>query len=412
MAHRQTHVGPVEPLGLESLRESDEDHCRGSSSRRLDRLVQQLSGGIPVLAAPGDEGDLRAGVGGLRQPPRINAAAAGALVPHVPGHMADEHHRRLLVQGQQVPVVLQQHGALRRRPAGQGVVDLHVRRRSGPAGLHRPVHQRQDPAGAPVQVGAVQGPGLRRPAAGPRHIAGAAGHHQVAPRPKGGDSVRDATPVGDHRAVKAPLLPENVRQELPVLGAVDAVDLVVGAHHGGRAALPDHDLKGGEIELPQGPLIQHAVGGEALVLLAVAGEVFHAGPRPGGLEPPDPGGPQLPRQKRVLGEVLKIAAAQGAALEVHPRPQHQVNALSHGLLADGPANVGEQRLVPGAGRGHGGGEAGGGNSRVHPQHVAGLFLLAQTVGAVGHGQGGELLIRQVPGVPEVRPLAQGDFFFC
>ena len=53
-----------------------------------------------------------------------------------------------------------------------------------------------------------------------------------------------------------------------------------------------------------------------------------------------------------------------------------------------------------------------GNRRVHPQHVAGLFLLAQTVGAVGHGQGGELLIRQVPGVPEVRPLAQGDFFFC
>ena len=288
---RQAHVGPVEPLGLESLRESNEDHCRGSSSRRLDRLVQQLSGGIPVLAAPGDEGDLRAGVGGLRQPPRIDAAAAGALVPHVPGHMADEHHGRLLVQGQQVPVVLQQHGALRRRPAGQGVVDLHVRRRSGPAGLHRPVHQRQDPAGAPVQVGAVQGPGLRRPAAGPRHIAGAAGHHQVAPRPKGGDPVRDAAPVGDHRAVKAPLLPENVRQELPVLSAVDAVDLVVGAHHGGRAALPDHDLKGGEIELPQGPLIQHAVGGEALVLLAVAGEMLHAGPRPGGLEPPDPGGP-------------------------------------------------------------------------------------------------------------------------
>ena len=56
-------MGPVEPLGLESLRESDEDHCRGSSSRRLDRLVQQLSGGIPVLAAPGDEGDLRAGPG-------------------------------------------------------------------------------------------------------------------------------------------------------------------------------------------------------------------------------------------------------------------------------------------------------------------------------------------------------------
>ena len=238
------------------------------------------------------------------------------------------------------------------------------------------------------------------------HVERAAGHHEVAAGLKAADPVVHGTPVGYDRAVKAPVGAEDVGEQRLVVRAVHAVHGVVGAHDGGGPPLAYGDLKAAEVQLPERAIVHDAVGGKALVLLAVAGEVLETGARALGLDAADEGGGELAREQRVLGEVLEVPPAERAALEVRARAENEAHALRERLPAKGRAYLKEQLLVPAAGGEHGGGEAGGGQGAVHAQHVARVLLFAQAVGAVGHHQ----RVQPQPGygarVPAVRPLAE------
>ena len=74
-------------------------------------------------------------------------------------------------------------------------------------------------------------------------VAAGGGHLQVGARPDALHVVVGAAPVGHHKAVEAPLVPEDLLEQVPVLIGVGAVDAVVGRHDGLGVPLLHRDLK-------------------------------------------------------------------------------------------------------------------------------------------------------------------------
>ncbi len=143
--------------------------------------------------------------------------------------------------------------------------------------------------------------------------------------------VIGAAPVGHHEALEAPLIPEDLLEQMRILVSIHAVDPVVGGHDGLGATLLHRDLKPGEIDLPQRPLVHDGIGGHAAQLLGVGGEVLGAGGHAIFLDAPDIAGRHLARQIRIFGEILEVPPAEGGALDVQPRPQQDAYALGCGF---------------------------------------------------------------------------------
>ena len=183
-----------------------------------------------------------------------------------------------------------------------------------------------------------------------------------------------------------------------VLVGVGAVDEVVGGHNGLGLCLFDHDLKAGQVQLAQGALIHDGVAGHAAQLLAVDGKVLGAGRDAVLLDAADVACGHLARQIGVLREILKVAAAQRAALDVQAGAQQHRDLLCCGLFAHGLADGLAQGGVPAVGHGGRSREAGGRHTGVQAQVVCRTGLLAHTVGAVRQGDGRDALARQGAGV--------------
>lgn len=111
----------------------------------------------------------------------------------------------------------------------------------------------------------------------PDGVAAGAGHFEGGAVLHAEGVVIGAAPVGDDSPVEAPVLPQNVLQQVGILVGVGAVDEVVGGHDGLGLCLFHHDLETGQIQLPQGALIEHRVAGHAAQLLTVDRKVFGAG---------------------------------------------------------------------------------------------------------------------------------------
>ncbi len=94
-----------------------------------------------------------------------------------------------------------------------------------------------------------------------------------------------AEPVGHDEPVEAPLSPQHAADQVRLLTAVDAVDLVVGGHHGPDAGLLYRVLEGDEVDLPERPLIDLGADRHPLMLLVVAGEVLDTAGDTSGLHP-------------------------------------------------------------------------------------------------------------------------------
>jgi hypothetical protein len=62
-------------------------------------------------------------------------------------------------------------------------------------------------------------------------------------------------------------------------------------------------------------------------LLIVGSEVLEARGHTLRLKSVHHGGRQQAAQQRILGEVLEVAATQGAALDVHSWPEHDIDAV-------------------------------------------------------------------------------------
>ena len=292
--------------------------------------------------------------------------AAAALEARRARELADHGDRPAAGQGQCAAVVLQQHGAFGSELPGEGVMGVHVEpvggagrigggasrvreasRLGGEAGrAGGEAGQREHAADGGVDDALLQlsGPdGVDDPL---RAQAPGAGHLQVQPGGQRGDRVAHGAPVGDDRAGETPFLAQDFGQQPRVLGRIDAVDLVVCAHHRGRLGLGDDPLEGGQVDLAQSPLVDVGADPHPLGLLVVRGEVLDRRPDALVLLALDVRRAEHARQQRILGVVLEVPPAQRRALDVHSGAEHDVHAerprLPADRRADPPGHPGSQ----------------------------------------------------------------------
>ena len=306
-------------------------------------------------------------------------------------------------QRQDALLVLQQHDGLFAGLRRQGVVLIHVeglalQRLDGVGDGQDHVQQLVHP---PVQQLLAEPAGLHGVDQLQVGVAPGGGHLQMGARPDALHMVVGAAPVGHHEALEAPLVPEDLLQEMLVLVGVGPVDAVIGGHDGLGLALLDSDLEAGQIDLPQSALVHDGVGGHAAQLLGVGGEVLGAGGHTIGLDASDVAGGHLACQVGVLGEILEVAPTERRTLDVQSRAEHHAHPLGGGFLAQAPADLFAQDGVPGVGDGGCRGEAGGGKRGVQTELIAFPGLLADAMGAVGQGHVRHAQPHYAPRLPEV-----------
>ena len=192
-------------------------------------------------------------------------------------------------------------------------------------------------------------------------IFGREGHLEIEPRHCRLGAVPDGKPIGDDRPVKAELLAQYP-EALRVLGGKDAVDAVIGAHHGDGLCLAG-DLEGTVIDLAQGALVNVARLVQPIVLQIVAAEVFEAHADAPSLHALDVCLGHLARHDGILGEVLKVAAVPRIALDVDAGRKQDIHGAVVALVGERFARPLGKFRVPGIGEHLHGGEGNGGDGR-------------------------------------------------
>ena len=332
----------------------------------------------------------------------VDMAAAAALEAGLHRELTDHGHFLALAEGQHVIFVFQQHHALGSQlaclrvlgfliPHGVGLGVVQIPLVDGQNALHRQIHIRF------VQLAIAHGlhDQLIVLAAGCRHF-------QIQTRMHALDPVAHRAPVAHHVAIEAPFTAKELRQQLAVLGGVLAIEPVVGAHHRPRLAVLHRAFESRIVDFPQRALIHHAVGSHAAMLLRVGREVFHAHADIPGLHRLDKAGGQFRRQVGILAEILKIAAAQGAALDVHRRAQNHGHLLVLAAVAHALAHLTQHVPVKAGRRGAGRGIAHRLDALVDAQMVGLQVLLTKAVGAVADHYAGDAQTLHALGVPEVQ----------
>ncbi len=158
--------------------------------------------------------------------------------------------------------------------------------------------------------------------------------------------VEASAPVGHDGAVVSPLVAQDIRQQLLVLGGVTSVDVVVRCHYGPRRRAADGIFEVAQIQLAQGALRDSCVVGQTVDLLIVDGEVLDRRSDAGALHPVDICGGRQTRQQRVLGVVLEVAAAERVALQIDARRKKHVDAVLAHLVAYGRTHAAHGIVVP------------------------------------------------------------------
>ena len=104
---------------------------------------------------------------------------------------------------------------------------------------------------------------------------------------------------------------------------------------------------GTSVELAQRAGVDHRVDALALELGVVAGEVLHRGDDALRLHAADERRRGLPREQRVLGVALEVAAAERRTVEVDRRRQQHAAGLGERLLAEHHPDPLDQLGIPG-----------------------------------------------------------------
>ena len=146
-------------------------------------------------------------------------------------------------------------------------------------------------------------------------------HDEVEARLNRGDAVAERAPVGDANTLEAPVASQLAGDEVAVLGAIHAVEQVVGGHDGPGSRLANGFLESAQVDLVEGAFVDDRIGHHARDLLAVAREVLEAGADSAALYSLDHPRRHGRGEKRILAEVLEPASAERASLDVHPGPK-------------------------------------------------------------------------------------------
>ena len=413
----QLHVGAVDALALLDLVQTHAQQHHVGVLCQPHRLGFQCLIGLALpVKALGVADAVQAALGKAVQKgihlDGVDGAGACTLIAGRLGKVADDRHLFPFCKGQQAVFVLQQHDALGSSPACQCVVGVGIELAG--CGVHRRLggeHQFQQLLQPGVHVRFGDLAGLHRFHQLPDGVPAGGGHFQRRAVLYAEGVVVAAAPVGDHCAVKAPVPAQDIHEQVGVLVGVGAVDKVIGGHDGLRLRFLDHHLETGQVNFPQGALVHDGIRGHAAQLLTVHGKVLGAGGNAVFLDAADVGRRHLTGKVGILREILEVAAAQGAALDVQAGAQQHRHALCRCLFAHGCAHSLAKLRVPAVGNGGRGGEAGGGHTGVQAQMVGCARLLTHAVGAVRQGNGRDALARQRPGGEHRAAAQQGAFLF-
>ena len=191
--------------------------------------------------------------------------------------------------------------------------------------------------------------------------------------------LRDAGPVGDDRAVEAPLVAEEIGEEPVIGGTGDFVDAAEGGHGGGGMSLDEAGAKGGEVIIVEQFFGDHVLVAHAVGFLAVDGEVLGRGDgfqifRVVALQALDHGDADAAGESGVFAEGFLDAAPARVAGQVDGGgPEHEAAValavgvvFGAGLIGDGVADFLDEVGVEGGGQADGlgidGGAAGAGDA--------------------------------------------------
>ena len=163
----------------------------------------------------------------------------------------------------------------------------------------------------------------------------------------GGQSLADADPVGHHDSFEAPVVTEDLGEQVVVAHRELAVDLVIRGHDGPGVTLADGNLEAAEVELTGGTLTDALVNARAVCLLGVYSEMLGRDACTLTLHTVDIGGGDLTCQQRVFGIIFEVTTAEGVAVQVHARAEDDVAAVFLGLVTDGFAHLAYKLGVPG-----------------------------------------------------------------
>ena len=149
---------------------------------------------------------------------------------------------------------------------------------------------------------------------------------------------------------------------------------------------------------------------QSVILQIVAAEMLEAGARAVLLQPADVRLSHLPREKRILREILEVPPAQRRALDVDARRKQNVHALFKAVVRERGAHLTGAVPVPGVGKQLYGGVRDSGIGSLRAVRGA-RFYDAQPNGPVRHGDLRDLPA-EVHGVPEIFTANEPQFFFC
>ncbi len=227
--------------------------------------------------------------------------------------------------------------------------------------------------------------------------------HLEVQTPRDGDGTVRPEPIGDDRAVEAPLFFQQALEQLGMLAAVRTAQPVVRAHQAPHAGAEHRGFERWQVQLAQRPFGNLHADREALVLLVVAYEVLDARTDAALLDAFDVGDCHLGGEIRIFRKAFEVASVQWMAVNVHRRSEQHTGTFRARLVGEHASDTPHQVAVPRCCQRRSARQAGGRSHRPTRPARAGR--------AVGHAQRGDADPVDRRGVPEVDARGQGGLLF-
>ena len=173
----------------------------------------------------------------------------------------------------------------------------------------------------------------------PRHLYIEAGARRL------GGGVR-GPPIGHDETVPLPVGADEVGEEPRMLGAVRAVEPVVGRHQRPHTGFVDGGVEGSEVGLAQRPLVDLGGDRHAVALGVIGHEVLDATTHAAALHAFHVGDRHAGTEVRVFGVALEVPSAQGMTVQIDGGRQQEVGTLGLQLLSQFCADALHQVDVP------------------------------------------------------------------
>ncbi len=229
---------------------------------------------------------------------------------------AANHGDMLLIPERKQAVVFEQNHPFGGNFPGQFVMRVHVEV-SLIGSLFGFEHNVQDAADRFIKNGFIQFPGANRF----HNLLYApllrTGHFKIKAGLERGHTVMYRSPIRDDQALEAPLVFENIGQQVVMFRAVHAVEFIVGTHHHPGFSLFNGFFKSGQVDFAQGAFIHFGADAEALEFLVVGGKVLDCGAHASALSAFDQASSHFPGQVGIFGVILEIATTKRGAFHVH-----------------------------------------------------------------------------------------------